>query len=194
MEKAAKNVGSKLVVVVGWLILIVAGASLLEYVRPWAQDQYENWIEGDPYLKVWVNPEARVYYGPGDKAYGNTLPGFYLSQADARSVGYRSTNSWDIGYGRSARPLRTKFEMDPFAESKLSWIDGDVTLYLRNKSNWEIREVTVWVSVESRPQRTYRLTGQAMPKSEAVFALSGSDSPDGRKWSWGFSKIRGFPP
>ena len=197
IETTAKEVASRFAVAAVWLVLLGLGFALFEQVEPWARDQYENWIEGDPYLKVWVNPEAKVYYAPGDKAFGNTLPGFYASQADARSAGYKSTNAWDVGFGTSARPLRTNTDVRPFADSGLSWTDGSVTLYLHNNSEWEIRDVTIWISVESGPQKTYRLTGQAMPKTEAVLQLFVTDSPGERKkvmWSWGFSKVRGFPP
>lgn len=193
IQEIAKKVWHGLRGLFWTFLVLVLVAALMESVGPWVGDQYQDWSEGDPYLKVWVNPEVRAYYGPGDKAYGNTIPGFHLSQADARNAGYRSTNPWGVGYGRSARPLRTKTQLEPFAQSRLSWGDGSLSLYLDNKSDWEITEVTIWISKESGPRKTYRLTGHAMPKSEVVFQISGADSPEGKKWQWGFSKVKGFP-
>src|SRR5262245_22870095 len=66
------------------LVLVVGAWDIARpYVMPWAEDQYLNWVDGDPYLKVWVNPDAQVYYPPSASAYGNTIPGLYLSQAEA---------------------------------------------------------------------------------------------------------------
>jgi hypothetical protein len=120
-------------VVGGWIVV-------QPYVVPWAQDEYLNWVEGDPYLKVWVNPQAQVYYDPGAQAYGNTIPGFYLSQADARDAGHRSTSRWNdvfdplvslnVGLGWPPRSLRTYRDLTPFGESRLSWTEGAGTIDL----------------------------------------------------------------
>jgi len=129
------TLGALAIIMVPLAVLLGVGIAAEPYVRPWAEDTYLNWIEGDPYLKVWVNPEARVYYGPGAEEYGNTVPGFYLSQAEARNVGYQSTSAWNdlpgpfatlnIGLGASARPLKTHWDLAPFDRSTLSWSGGD---------------------------------------------------------------------
>lgn len=141
-----------------------------------------------------MNPEAKVYYAPGAQAYGNTVPGFYLSQAEARNAEYRSTNTWGIGYGTSERPIRTKTNLNQLSKSGLSWTEGNVTLNLDNKSDWEITEVTISISLEGGPEKTYRLFGHSLPKSKDLFQASIGDSPNGRKWTWDFLKVKGFPP
>jgi hypothetical protein len=46
--------------------------------------QAEVTYSGDPNIKVWVDPQAALYYCPGDELYGKSPGGHYTTQRDAQ--------------------------------------------------------------------------------------------------------------
>jgi hypothetical protein len=43
--------------------------------------------------RVWVNLKSRVYHCPGDRLYGNTVDGEFMSEAAARGMGVRASRA-----------------------------------------------------------------------------------------------------
>jgi hypothetical protein len=43
--------------------------------------------------KVWVNLDSKIYHYEGDRWYGNTKHGQYMSEADAQKAGYRAAKN-----------------------------------------------------------------------------------------------------
>jgi len=44
-------------------------------------------------VKVWVNTNSGVYHFPGERWYGNTKEGEYMSEDAAKKAGYRATEN-----------------------------------------------------------------------------------------------------
>jgi hypothetical protein len=40
---------------------------------------------------VWVNPRTKVFHRQGDRWYGKTKNGKYMTEADAVAAGYRAS-------------------------------------------------------------------------------------------------------
>lgn len=47
----------------------------------------------DQGVKVWVNTNTGVYHFPGQRWYGNTAQGEYVSESAAKKAGYRATEN-----------------------------------------------------------------------------------------------------
>lgn len=47
----------------------------------------------DQGVRVWVNTKSGVYHFPGERYYGNTAEGQYMSEDAAKRAGYRATEN-----------------------------------------------------------------------------------------------------
>lgn len=47
----------------------------------------------DQGVKVWVNTNSGVYHFPGQRWYGSTQEGQYMSESAAKKAGYRATDN-----------------------------------------------------------------------------------------------------
>jgi hypothetical protein len=164
------------------------------------ENTYHESKEGDPFLKIWVNPAVRIYYCPGDQAFGNTVPGFYATQKEARASGYKTNSFWGSGCGTAARPLRTynpvyrlwrtdyTVSLVP-AKTVGARFDG-LILAFQNRSGWEFVEITIWVLDHSGSKQYFALPGSALPFRQTDFNFPSGIAPA----DWGIYKLRGYPP
>ena len=50
---------------------------------------------GNPTVRVWVNLPTGIYHCPGDRWYGKTKHGKYMTESEAVAAGYRASKQDD---------------------------------------------------------------------------------------------------
>jgi hypothetical protein len=182
----------------GCLVALLVIGVLVAVLDAWLHEPILDWWEGNGDLKVWINPNARVYYCPGEMEYGNTEPGFFTTQLQARFDGYRSSRSWNVGCGTAARATRTLHSaLIGRVKGRANWYSsGLFTTSIKNETDWDLTEVRVWVSRRDGKKESKTFLCLIGPQAETTITgtLDLQHEPPDSEWQWNIAKIRGHPP